>query len=145
MVEKNLTPESGVPKSVIAVDDSINSSGIAVDNVSYDAGTFLDRDYDIRSLKAFSMMVHNIDGANGLTYTIQTATKTFANPDDLADADFTSDGSHTDVPLAAGAKSVIYKLNRDTDPSITAVRLRAKETVGAATSLLRADIRGTQR
>ena len=145
MVEKNLERENGIENSVHDTDDLIHTTGIIVDNVAYDTGVFLDRDYDVRMLRSFMMLIENKDGANGLDYTIQEATKTFNNPDDLDDTDFVNVTAHTDVTLAAGVKGVVYVIDKDVRPDVTAVRLRAKETIDGNASLLRADIRGLVR
>ena len=71
--------------------DSINSTGVVVDNVAYDLGTFLDRDYDVRLFEGVSVQLQNI-GLNSIDYKILGATKDFSVLDtDLVDSDFTEE------------------------------------------------------
>lgn len=70
-------------------------------------------------------------GANSIDITILGTTKDFTNLDnDLVDGDFT-ETELAEEAIAAAAVSTIYNLDRTPSgkPAITAVRLRAKETV----------------
>jgi len=124
------------------VSDNIDGTGIAVDDPVYDTGGFLDRDYDVRIYKNLSMQIKNI-GANSIDITILATTKDFSVLDtDLVDADFT-ETELAEEAVAAAAVSTIYNLNRQPEgkPAITAVRLRAKETVALASGTVRANIK----
>ena len=123
-------------------EDNIQSTGVLVDSDTYDGGTFLDRDYEVRGLQGFSILVENLDGANSLDYTIQETTKDYDDLDaDLVDADFVNVTGHTDVAVAALSKGTEYVLIR-LAPGITAVRLRARRTSAGLDATLRADVKG---
>lgn len=84
--------------------DSINTTGVVVDNGAYDLGTFLDRDYDVRLFEGVSILLQNI-GANSIDYTILGATKDFDVLDnDLNDSDFTEE-LVAEVAIAAAVKA----------------------------------------
>lgn len=86
------------------VSDSIDSTGIVVDNANYDLGTFLDRDYDVRIYKEFVALLQNI-GANSIDYKILGATKDFTIlATDLVDADFTEE-LVAEAAIAAAVKA----------------------------------------
>lgn len=124
------------------VSDNIDGTGIVVDDAAYDTGGFLDRDYDVRIYKNLSMQIKNI-GANSIDITILGTTKDFTDLDaDLVDADFT-ETELAEEAVAVNAVSTIYNLNRQPDgkPAITAVRLRAKETVAVNPGTVRANIK----
>jgi len=59
------------------------------------------------------------------------------------DADFTETGLAEEA-VAVNASSTLYNLNREPagKPAVTAVRLRAKETVAASPGTVRANIKG---
>jgi len=119
----------------------IDVAGIVVDNDTYDTGTHLDRDYDVRSHDGVSILIEN-QGANSIDYTILGATKDFAmNAMDatLVDADF-AEVLVAEAALAATTRAVPFDLERVT-PSITAIRIRVKETTAAMPGNLRADIK----
>ena len=149
MVEKTLTQKIKQSKFRAAnlvyledVSDNIDGTGIAVDNVAYDTGAFLDRDYDVRLFKNISMQIKNI-GANSIDITILGTTRDFTVLDtDLVDADFT-ETELTEEAVAVNAVSTLYNLNRQPEgkPAITAVRLRAKETLGGSPGTVRANIK----
>ncbi len=116
-------------------------AGIVVDDVAYDTGGFLDRDYDVRSHAGVSVSIENV-GANSIDYTILGATKDFVMNDldtGLADADFT-ETLVAEAARAAAATGAEFKLVRDI-PSITAIRIRAKETVGGSSGTARGDVK----
>ncbi len=143
MVEQNLKSATlGDKNKFVWQDESgFKSAGVVVDDVAYDTGVFIDRDYDVRSLDAVSIALENI-GANSVDYTILGATKDFTNEamdTDLVDADF-SEILVAEAAIAAAAKD-IFKLIRDS-PEITAIRIRAKETAGGSPGNLRGDVRG---
>ena len=149
MVEKTLTEKITQKKFRASnlvyfedTSDNIDGTGIAVDDVAYDTGTFLDRDYDVRLFKNLSMQIKNI-GANSIDITILGTTKDFSDLDaDLADVDFT-ETELAEVAVGVNAVSAIYNLDRTPPgkPAITAVRLRAKETVVALPGTVRANIK----
>lgn len=122
--------------------DSVFVAGIAVDNTSYNTGTFADRNYDVRSFDGFSIVLENT-GANSVDYTILSTTKEIANLTngmaDLVLADFgITEVATTTIP--AGTKSTPF-VHLNLDSSITAFKIRAK-TTGAPTSTLKGYVRG---
>lgn len=139
MVEKTLTvkivdrpPRSNNLPYFHDTSDNINTTGITVDEDTYDAGSFLDRDYDVRLFKNFNLQVLN-SGANSIDIRVLATTKDFDDLDgDLADADFT-ETELAEETVASNATSTLYNLDRTVDgkPAITAVRLQAKEVVAA--------------
>ena len=149
MVEKKLTSKSislnnRAENQVYFEDknDGIDGTGVVVDEDAYDTGGFLDRDYDVRLFKNLSMQIKNI-GANTIDITILGTTLDFDTLADLADGDFT-EVELAEVAVATTAISAIYNLDRTPSgkPSITAVRLRAKEAVAANPGTVRASIKG---
>ncbi len=143
MVEINLVGDDvNNRKRLIWKDTSIfATTGIVVDDVAYDTGVFLDRDYDVRSHAGVSISIENV-GANSIDYTILGATKDFTMNDldtGLADADFT-ETLVAETAIGAAATSAEFKLVRDT-PSITAIRIRAKETSGTNPGTARGDVK----
>jgi len=143
MVEQNLVSSKyGDKNRLIWRDETVfQGAGVGVDDPAYDTLLFLDRDYDVRSLDAVSVALENI-GANSVDYTILGATKDFAAEamdTDLVDADF-SEVLAAEAAIVATAKAT-FTLVRAT-PEITAIRIRAKETVAASASTLRGDVRG---
>ncbi len=143
MVEQNLVSSKYGDKNRLIWRDQtgFEVAGVVVDDVTYDTGIFIDRDYDVRSLDAVSIALENI-GANSVDYTILGATKDFAAEAmdaGLADADF-SEILVAEAAIVATAKDT-FKLVRDS-PEITAIRIRAKETVGGSSGTLRGDVRG---
>lgn len=146
MVEKTLTVKEITNKGVYPYardeNDNIHTTGVVVDDAAYDTGGFLDRDYDVRLLKNLNAQIKNI-GANSIDIIILGTTRHFDALSDLADGDFT-ETELTEEAVAASAYSTIYNLNRTPSgkPAITAVRLRAKETVGGSSGTVRADIKG---
>lgn len=149
MVEKTLTQKitDKPPKArnlpyFEDVSDNIDTTGVVVDDAAYDTGLFLDRDYDVRLFKNLSMQIKNIGGAS-IDITILGTTKDFSVLDtDLVDADFT-ETELAEEAVVANAVSTIYNLNREPagKPAITAVRLRAKETVALNPGTVRANIK----
>lgn len=68
--------------------DSIHTTGVAVDDGNYDNGTFLDRDYDLRDKKNIAINLENI-GANAIKYKILSTNKHFDDFDaEITDDDF---------------------------------------------------------
>ena len=149
MVEKTLTEKSKASTKrgnllvyFEDVSDNIDGTGIVVDDPVYDTGGFLDRDYDVRTFKNLSMQIKNI-GANSIDITILGTTKDYSVMNtDLADVDFTETELAEEI-VAAAAVSTIYNLDRTPPgkPAITAVRLRAKETVATNSGTVRANIK----
>ncbi len=92
MVEKNLKQVATANRTIyVDEDDSVHSTGVAVDHEAYGNGTFVDRDYDTRFAKSFAATLRNI-GANSVDYKILAATKNFNQIDaDLTDGDFTEE------------------------------------------------------
>ncbi len=150
MVFKSLTPKavSSTTRGAIKAydedtNDSIDGAGVTVDNVNYNTGGFLDRDYDVRLLRNLSIQVKN-PGANSIDITILETTKDHLGTDaSLIDADFTETGL-AEVAVGAAGISAIYNLNREPGGklAVTAVRLRAKETVGGSPGTVAANIKG---
>ena len=149
MVEKTLTPKTvdKPPRSnnlpyFEDTSDNIDGTGVVVDDVAYDTGGFLDRDYDVRLFKNLNMQIKNI-GANSIDIRILSTTKDYTILDtDLVDADFT-ETELAEVAVAVNAVSAIMNLDRTPSgkPAITAVRLQAKETVAASPGTVRANIK----
>lgn len=143
MAEINLVARERGDKSRLVWRDitGFEGVGIVVDDPVYDTGIFTDRDYDVQSLLGVSVTLENI-GANSVDYTILGATKSFdreALDSTLEDADFT-EILVADTPIGAGITSTVYELLRTT-PAITAIRIRAKETVATNSGTLRGDVR----
>lgn len=150
MVEKTLTDRAvtSTRRGAIKVyahdtSDNINTTGIVVDEDTYDNGGFLNRDYDVRLLRNFNIQVKNT-GASSIHVRILGAVKDFADLDaDLADADYTETELAEEV-VAAAAFSTLYNLDRTEDgkPAFTAIRLQAKEVVAANPGEVTATIKG---
>lgn len=143
MVEHNLVAaQVGDNRKLVWQDETgFKTAGIAVDDVNYDTGSFIDRDYDVRSLDAVSIVLENI-GANSIDYTILGATKDYnaeAMDADLVDGDFT-ETLVANITLTASSTSTPYELQR-LYPTITAIRIRAKETIALSNSTLRGDVK----
>ncbi len=84
--------------------DDFDTTGIVVDDDSYDTGTFLDRDYDVRLDKAISILLENL-GANDVKYTILSTTEDYdVMNDDLEDNDFT-EVEKAEATITAGASA----------------------------------------
>lgn len=99
--------------------NSINTTGVAVDNANYDLGTFTDRDYDVRIMKSFAAILQNI-GLNSVDFTILGATKDFTKLDtDLNIGDF------TEILVAEAALAIAVKATG----TVTLVGVLAADTV----------------
>ncbi len=143
MVEINLVGGNvnNRKKNIWKDNSLIETTGIVVDDVAYDTGIFLDRDYDVRSHDGVSITIENV-GANSIDYILLGATKDFTMNEldsGLVDADFT-ETLQAEGAVATGVTDTPFTLVRTT-PVITAIRLRAKETVGGSPGTVRADIR----
>ncbi len=143
MVEINMVgnTNNNKRKQLFKDDTTFDSVGIVIDDSTYDTGTGLDRDYDIRGHDGVSVLLSN-SGANSIDVTILGATKDFPmNGIDatLVDADFT-ETLLAEEAVAASASATSYKLVRDT-PEITAIRVRAKETAGGSPGVLKGNVK----
>ena len=142
MVEQNLLGSDKTKKGkFIFKDDGIAATAIVVDDAAYDTGVFIDRDYDVQGMDAVSILIENT-GANSIDYTILGATKYFVKDGldaALVDADF-DQVLVAEVALAATTRAAPFNKVLDT-PDITAIRIRAKETVGGSPGAVRADIK----
>ncbi len=134
MVEKNLTPHSVVGGKQLLVDetDSINSTGVAVDNGNYGNGTFKDRDYDIRGAKAVSILLKNI-GANSIDYTILGATKNFNDPDTELDYEDYGEVLKAETAIVEASKSTgSVQITAGTSGSVDTVDVDGVALIDAA-------------
>ncbi len=142
MVEQNLLGSDKTKKGkFIFKDDGIAAVAVVVDDVAFDTGLFLDRDYDVQGMDAVSILIENT-GANSIDYTILGATKYFVKDGldaALVDADF-DQVLVAEVALAATTRAAPFNKVLDT-PDITAIRIRAKETAGGSPGAVRADIK----
>jgi len=108
LVEQDLTGDNDNNRNRFIWKDKTGFAlaGVVVDDVAYDKGTFIDRDYDIRSHDGFSAVLQNI-GANSIDYKILGSTKDFViNKIDtgLNDGDFTEE-LVAETALVAAVKS----------------------------------------
>lgn len=112
-------------------DKQLQDGGIAIDQDAYTEG--LDRLYDVRGLANMHATIRNTGGSNGLTYTIEAASKEYTDITTLVDADFTNViKGDTDVAFGALDFSDII----DISPESTAIRIRLKrQTAGQDTTL----------
>lgn len=106
-------------------DAVLEAGAIPVDQNGYTAG--LDRVFNTKGLKNMHTEIENTGGANGLTYTIEAASKEYVGvPTDLADADFDNViVADTNVAFGATDKNDII----DVSPELTAIRIRIKRQV----------------
>lgn len=126
-LERERSPSSRAP---IFYDKAIQDGGININQDAYSAG--LDRLYDVRGLDNMHITIKNTGGANGLTYTIENATKEFSDINTLVDADFGEIKADTNVAFGADDVSDII----DISPESTAIRIRVKrQTAGQDTTL----------
>lgn len=120
--------------------DSISTTGVVVDEDTYNAGSFLDRAFDVRTFKELSTEIENI-GASSILVTILGTTKDFDDLDtDLVIGDFDLILSAEET-IAAAAKMATPFEKVKTTPLITAMLVRAKEAVAANPGTVRADIK----
>jgi hypothetical protein len=111
-------------------DKAIQDGGIAIDQDAYTEG--LDRLYDVRGLANMHVTMKNTGGSNGLTYTIENASKEYTDITTLVDSDFSEIKGDTNVALSAEDFSDII----DISPESTAIRIRVKrQTAGQDTTL----------
>ena len=105
-------------------------TAIVIDEVTY----FDDKDrvYDVRGLKTASVIVTNEHATNGLTWVLQSTKTIIPIGGDLTGAVWTD----IDAEASLAALTTALKLYTRVDPAITAIRLRARETVGASDALL---------
>jgi len=128
-------------KKFIYVDDSLNSVAVVVDDVAYDTGLFLDRDYDVRGMAGASIQLENT-GANSIDIEILGSTKWFdkdALDTSLVDADF-DEVLVAEAALGAATKKALYTVDL-TNADITAIRIRAKETVGGSPGAILGEVK----
>ena len=118
--------------------NDIHSTGVVVDDVAYDTGVFIDRDYNMKDKTKFFLRLENI-GANSIDYTIRSTRKEVEDLGKLVDADYETEELAA-TAVAATAFSADFTMVK-TLPDVTAIRLRAKETVGGSPGTIRADIR----
>ncbi len=143
MVEINMLANNvnNTKKQVWKDDTTFDSVGIVIDDSTFDTGTGIDRDYDVRGFDGVSVLLSN-SGANAIDVVILGATKDFAmNAMDatLVDADFT-EVLLTEEEVASGASATALDLLRTT-PKITAIRIRAKEAVAANPGVLKGNVK----
>jgi len=120
--------------------NSISTTGVVVDEDTYNTGTFLDRGFDVRTFKELSAELENI-GANSILVTILGTTKDFDDFDtDLVVADFDLVLSAEETIAAAAKMSTAFEKVKTT-PLITAIIIRAKEALAANPGTVRADIK----
>jgi len=120
--------------------DNIDTTGVVVDDAAYNTGSFLDRGYDVRFFQQLSVEIENI-GANSILVTILGTTKDFdVLADDLVIGDFDLILSAEET-IAAAAKMATAFENVKTTPLITAIVIRAKETLAANPGTVRADVK----
>lgn len=140
MVQKELLSTEDNLRIFYERNDDIDGLGVTVDNTSYDAGTFIDRDYDVKQFDGFMIKLENV-GPQSVDYTILSTTKDFVSMDaDLNDADFSEEEVATN-PILTTAKSATF-IHVRVAPDVMAIRLRCKLTAATADSKIRADIRG---
>ena len=140
MVQKVITNTEDRLRISYERNDNIHTTGVVVDNVAYDTGTFIDRDYDVKQYGGFIIKLENI-GPQSVDYTILSTTKDFVTMDtDLADADFSETEVATTLIVAAAKSNTFTRVR--VGPDVMAIRLRCKLTGATADSLIRADIRG---
>jgi len=120
--------------------DAISTTGVVVDEDTYNTGTFLDRGFDVRTFRQLSAEIENI-GANSILVTILGTTKDFGDFDtDLVVADFDLVLSAEETIVAAAKMATAFEKVRTT-PLITAILVRAKESIAANPGTVRADIK----
>ncbi len=141
MVYKKMTGNSeNNANRVIYTDlnDEFNTTGVVVDNVAYDTGKFLDRDYDIRGFLAFGIDLKNI-GTTDVVYTILTTNRQFEDFGDLKDADFDK-VEVSDTDLESGDDGESFNL-LGLYPLVTAIRLQIKLKSAGDSSKIRGIVR----
>ena len=122
-------------------DPVIEAGGILVNDAAFQVVS--DRIYDVRGLTNIYIELENEGApANGITYVIQQATRNYplqTPPDaDFVDID-------AEAGLASGAKITKNIFRNSVDSNlITAIRIRVKETIGAATANYKGVVSGTQ-
>ncbi len=119
--------------------DDIDGVGVVVDNVAYNTGTFKDREYDVRAFKGMSIDLENV-GADSIDFIVEASTKDFTDiVADLDDADYNVELKAEATLTATSRVNAIDETW--TTPRFTAIRLRAKETVGGDSGTVRADVK----
>lgn len=108
----------------------LEAGGILINQDAYSAG--LDRRFDVRGSRKMNVKIKNT-GANGLTYKIEKARKSFTKESDLVDADFDED-IKGDTPVASGAEDLSAII--DISPATTAIRIRIKRTTAGQDTTL---------
>lgn len=102
-VAKKITPTS----ATVYFEDktgNFDTTGIDVDDDSYDTGSFIDRDYDIRNARSVSIALENL-GPNSVDYTIVATTRDFDDLDtDIEDDDYT-EVIKANTAIAAGSQA----------------------------------------
>ncbi len=126
-LERQTSPYTRAP---VFFDKALQDGGIAIDQDAYTTG--LDRLYDIRGMSNMHVTIINSGGSNGLTYTIEKASKEFTNVNDLVDDDFSEIKPDTNVAFGDSDVSDII----DISPESTAIRVRVKrQSSGQDTTL----------
>ena len=111
-------------------DQALQTGAITIDADGYTAA--LDRLYDVRGLANMHVLIKNTGGANGLTFTIEKASKEVPVVSTLVDADFSVILADTNVAFGANNVQDII----DISPESTAIRIRVKrQTAGQNTTL----------
>jgi len=110
-------------------DKAIQDGAISINLDAYNPS--LDRLYDVRGLANMHVTIINT-GANGLTYTIEGASKEFVDINSLVDADYSEIKPDTNVATATDDFSNII----DISPESTAIRIRVKrQAAGQSTTM----------
>jgi len=109
-------------------DGGIETGGIIVTEVTFFDN--IDRVYDIRGIKNVYLSITNQDGANSLTWVLQETHAVIPDSRDMTGVAW--DDVDAEAALAAGITA--EKVYTKPDVGITALRLRARETVGGSDS-----------
>lgn len=115
-------------------DRPLQNGGIAINQDAFT--TLLDRLYDVRGLNNMHAEIVNTGGANGLTLTIEKASKEVPDVNDLVDADFSPIVTDTNVAALASAIFDII----DISPESTAIRIRIKRQSAGQDTTLAGDV-----
>lgn len=126
-LERETSPYTRAP---VFFDSALQDGGIDINQDAYTTG--LDRLYDIRGMSNMHAEIINSGGSNGLTYTIEKASKEFTDINNLVDADFSEIKPDTNVANSSSDVSDII----DITPESTAIRIRLKrQSAGQDTTL----------
>jgi len=109
-------------------DGVLEAGGIIVTEVTFFDN--IDRVYDIRGIKDVYLSITNQDGANSLTWVLQETHDVIPTNRDMTGAAWTDVDAEAALAFGVTAEKVYTK----PDVGITALRLRARETVGGSDS-----------